>query len=116
MGVFATSMFCLTAISYDRYRAVCHPLSYHVSGTNRTKIVIALCWIFGFLCGFIPTFAWKDGVIDDKCDLRIMADLNYLLYMCGLHTVLSVVIIMILYVLIYRAILKQVKLLLHRVN
>ncbi|KAM4641965.1 olfactory receptor 6C74-like [Discoglossus pictus] len=43
-------LLLLTAMSYDRYVAICHPLRYHVF--MRTRVCVSLtifCWVFGFL-------------------------------------------------------------------
>ncbi|KAM5145557.1 olfactory receptor 8A1-like [Mantella aurantiaca] len=43
-------LFILTAMSYDRYIAVCNPLSYHLIMNNRNCTLLAsLCWVLGFL-------------------------------------------------------------------
>lgn len=71
LAVFSVSMFSLLAVSFDRFWAVCYPVTYHVSGTKTTKTVIAFCWIFGIFFGFLPTFGWNSGHFDNKCDLRV---------------------------------------------
>lgn len=51
---------------------------------------------------------WHSGKFVYKCDLRIIADFNYLLIICVAIAGLSALAIIVLYVQIYRAILKQV--------
>ncbi|XP_069800251.1 olfactory receptor 5B12-like [Dendropsophus ebraccatus] len=43
-------LFILTAMSYDRYVAICKPLNYHLVMNHRTCALLASsCWILGFL-------------------------------------------------------------------
>ncbi|KAM3912222.1 olfactory receptor 2G3-like [Leptodactylus fuscus] len=50
-------LYILTAMSYDRYVAVCIPLRYHLVMSRRTCLVLAsLCWVLGFL--FISPLSW----------------------------------------------------------
>nr|DBA20603.1 TPA: hypothetical protein GDO54_017363 [Pyxicephalus adspersus] len=43
-------LLILTAMSYDRYVAVCNPLRYHMVMNTRTCIMLAFaCWLMGFL-------------------------------------------------------------------
>uniref|UniRef100_A0A8C5QZW0 G-protein coupled receptors family 1 profile domain-containing protein n=1 Tax=Leptobrachium leishanense TaxID=445787 RepID=A0A8C5QZW0_9ANUR len=52
---FFASLLChellmLTAMSYDRYVAVCHPLRYHTIMSQKVCVSLALsCWLLGFL-------------------------------------------------------------------
>lgn len=108
LSVFAVSMFSLLAVSFDRCWAVCFPITYHVKGKARTKVIISLCWIFGIVFGFLPTFGWNSGKFENKCDLRIIADLNYLLFVCVGIALMSTTGIIVLYLLIYCAVLQQV--------
>lgn len=103
-------MFSLLAVSVDRCWAVCFPVTYHVRSTATTKIIIAFCWIFGIFFGFLPTMGWNSKEFwNDKCDLRVIADLNYLLFVCVGIAFISSLSIIALYLLIYCAILKQVR-------
>lgn len=101
-------MFSLLAVSVDRCWAVCHPVTYHVRSRTVTKVIIVLCWIFGTFFGFLPTFGWNSGEFNNKCDLRVVADFNYLLFVCVAIAFVSTVAIIILYLRIYCAILQQV--------
>ncbi|XP_073457002.1 olfactory receptor 5G9-like [Aquarana catesbeiana] len=43
-------LFILTAMSFDRYVAICNPLNYHKVMNRRTSIILAsFCWLLGFV-------------------------------------------------------------------
>ncbi|XP_075692804.1 olfactory receptor 1M1-like [Rhinoderma darwinii] len=43
-------LFILTAMSYDRYVAICRPLNYHIIMNFKICLLLAsFCWIFGFI-------------------------------------------------------------------
>lgn len=109
LAVFAVSMFSLVAVSFDRCWAVCYPVTYHVRDTSMTKLIILFCWVFGIFFGFLPSFGWNSGKFEDKCDLRVIADFNYLLFICVAIAFMSTAAIIVLYLLIYIAVLRQVK-------
>lgn len=109
MSVFAVSMFSLVAVSIDRCWAVCFPVTYHVTSKRNTRWMIAACWVFGTFFGFLPMLGWNSGQTDYRCDLRVVADFNYLLFVCVVIGFMSTLVVIVLYTLIYRAILRQVK-------
>ncbi|KAM4862072.1 LOW QUALITY PROTEIN: olfactory receptor 14A2-like [Thomomys bottae] len=48
--------FILTAMSYDRYVAICHPLHYEAIMNNRLCVqMVALSWFFGSIFGVLNT-------------------------------------------------------------
>ncbi|KAG8552805.1 hypothetical protein GDO81_003077 [Engystomops pustulosus] len=50
-------LYILTAMSYDRYVAICRPLRYQLVMNKRTCVVLAsLCWALGFL--FVSPICW----------------------------------------------------------
>ncbi|KAG8552804.1 hypothetical protein GDO81_003076 [Engystomops pustulosus] len=50
-------LYVLTAMSYDRYVAICRPLKYQLAMNQRTCVVLAsLCWVLGFL--FAAPLVW----------------------------------------------------------
>jgi 7 transmembrane receptor (rhodopsin family) len=108
MSVFAVSMFSLVAVSIDRWWAVCIPVTYHVTSKQTTRFMIAGCWIMGTVFGFLPMLGWHSGQTQYRCDLRVVADFNYLLFVCVVIGFFSTTVIIVLYILIYRAILRQV--------
>ncbi|KAM3912173.1 olfactory receptor 5B12-like [Leptodactylus fuscus] len=61
-------LFILTAMSYDRYVAICRPLNYHLVMNHRTCVLLASsCWILGFLLvsplvGILSSFSCYSSV------------------------------------------------------
>ncbi|XP_036624275.1 olfactory receptor 2T29-like [Trichosurus vulpecula] len=48
--------FLLSAMSYDRYMAICHPLRYPILMNHRVCILLAIvCWFLGSIDGFMLT-------------------------------------------------------------
>ncbi|XP_063794682.1 olfactory receptor 6C74-like [Pseudophryne corroboree] len=48
-------LLILTAMSYDRYVAICKPLRYHMVMNTRTCAIMAsACWLLGFLQNLPP--------------------------------------------------------------
>ncbi|KAM3912218.1 olfactory receptor 5B12-like [Leptodactylus fuscus] len=76
-------LFILTAMSYDRYVAICRPLNYHIIMNLKTCLVLAsFCWIFGFIQ--VVPYVWiiskiscySSNVIDHFfCDLVPFMDI-----------------------------------------
>ncbi|XP_073494172.1 olfactory receptor 5B12-like [Phyllobates terribilis] len=67
-------LFILTAMSYDRYVAICRPLNYNIIMNFKTcLLLVSFCWIFGFLQ--VVPFVWlmskiscfSTNVIDHFC-------------------------------------------------
>ncbi|XP_069800168.1 olfactory receptor 6C1-like [Dendropsophus ebraccatus] len=56
LSLTCDELLILTAMSYDRYVAICNPLRYHlVMDSNLCAFLAFLCWVFGFLEG-LPIF------------------------------------------------------------
>ncbi|KAM9326406.1 olfactory receptor 13G1-like [Gastrophryne carolinensis] len=61
-------LYILTAMSYDRYVAVCLPLSYHLIMNHRRCILLAsFCWVLAFLlvgslAGILSTFSCYSSI------------------------------------------------------
>ncbi|KAM4696239.1 olfactory receptor 5AR1-like [Rhinophrynus dorsalis] len=50
MSLIGSEFLILTAMSYDRYVAICNPLHYHIVMNQKVCIVLAtICWALGFL-------------------------------------------------------------------
>ncbi|XP_006859631.1 PREDICTED: olfactory receptor 6C76-like [Chrysochloris asiatica] len=66
----STEFFLLTAMSYDRYVAICKPLHYTTIMNNRVCIQLVISsWVAGFLIIFPPVIM---GLQLDFCDSNII--------------------------------------------
>ena len=121
MGI--TEFYLLTAMSYDRYVAICKPLHYTVIMNNRICIVLVLCaWLAGFLTIFPPVILFLQldycgsNVIDHfACDyfplLQLSCSDTWLLEVIGFYSAIVILLstlalIILSYMLITRTILK----------
>ncbi|XP_053776505.1 olfactory receptor 6C3-like isoform X2 [Desmodus rotundus] len=121
MGI--TEFYLLTAMSYDRYVAICKPLHYTVIMNNRVCIVLVLCaWLAGFLNIFPPAILFLQldycgsNVIDHfACDyfplLQLSCSGTWLLEVIGFYSAIVILLstlalIILSYMLITRTILK----------
>ncbi|KAM4695881.1 olfactory receptor 8U3-like [Rhinophrynus dorsalis] len=76
-GLASDELLMLTAMSYDRYVAICHPLHYHTIMNRRVCVLLAsVCWVWGFIENIPFTFllsrfsCYKSIVINHfYCDL-----------------------------------------------
>ncbi|XP_053545573.1 olfactory receptor 13C9-like [Bombina bombina] len=77
LSLARNEMFILTAMSYDRYVAICNPFHYPVIMNYRVCAVLAIfCWVFGFI-ELIPYFVimltfscYRSNIIDHfYCDI-----------------------------------------------
>ncbi|KAM4642006.1 olfactory receptor 2G3-like [Discoglossus pictus] len=61
VALVGDELLILTAMSYDRYVAVCKPLHYPVVMNHRVCVLLAIaCWVFGFLQA-VPYFHLISG-------------------------------------------------------
>ncbi|CRL01067.1 CLUMA_CG014327, isoform A [Clunio marinus] len=109
LAIFSVSMFSLLAVSVDRFWAVYFPMDYHVRDPSIAKLAIFCCWVFGLAIGFLPVMGWNSGNFDNQCDFRVVADLNYVLFVSVAVAFPSTSIIILLYILIYRKVLKHTR-------
>ncbi|XP_070509389.1 adenosine receptor A1-like isoform X2 [Chironomus tepperi] len=102
------SIFCLVAVSIDRYWAILHPLAYSRNARTKTAIgIITLCWVFGSLIGFLPLFGWYNKGTEQECYFTDKMDYNYLVFLYFTTIITPSIILAVFYGLIYRVILKQ---------
>ena len=66
------SIFTLTAIAVDRYKAIMYPLKSHAS-KSRTKVIILIIWIVSTILAVPMAIAFRAQV---SFSLKIIADFN----------------------------------------
>ncbi|XP_014609196.1 PREDICTED: 5-hydroxytryptamine receptor 1D-like [Polistes canadensis] len=105
------SIFCLVAVSVDRYWAILHPMGYSRTVRTKTAIgIICVCWITGTLVGFLPLLGWNAGKkSDEKCIFTQVMDYDYLVFLYFATIIFPALLIVAFYALIYRVVIKQDK-------
>ncbi|XP_066596685.1 adenosine receptor A2b-like isoform X2 [Prorops nasuta] len=105
------SIFCLVAVSVDRYWAILHPMGYSRNVRTKTAIgIICVCWIAGTLVGFLPLFGWHAGKKSDgKCIFTEVMDYDYLVFLYFATIIFPALIIAAFYAHIYRVVVKQLQ-------
>ncbi|KAM4696242.1 olfactory receptor 8G50-like [Rhinophrynus dorsalis] len=97
MSFVGVEMLILTAMSYDRYVAICNPLRYLLVMKKNIYIPLAIvCWVLGFIetlppyiCLFLVFSCYRDNVINHfYCDLSALMDIS-----CSDTTILKKVIL-----------------------
>ncbi|XP_040273203.1 olfactory receptor 5V1-like [Bufo bufo] len=118
-----TECLLLTAMSYDRYLAICSPLHYSsIMSPKLCLYIVVSCWSLGFIITLIPVLLiqtlWFCGpnVIDHFfCDLGPLLELSCsdvsivkyeVLSLSGLLTIIPFVFIVVTYVYIFVTIMK----------
>ncbi|XP_041977706.1 adenosine receptor A3 [Aricia agestis] len=103
------SIFCLVAVSVDRYWAILHPMYYSRNVRTKTAIlIISACWAAGAVVGLLPLFGWHAAVDDSPgCYFVEVMDYNYLLFLYFATIVTPSVLLAGFYAHIYRVVVKQ---------
>ncbi|XP_030042391.1 olfactory receptor 145-like [Microcaecilia unicolor] len=99
LSLAAVEMFILSSMAYDRYVAVCQPLSYHLIMNHKVCILLStVTWILGFLIPasyliFITQFSFcvSNEINHFFCDFSALLKLScsststiqYVVYMLG---------------------------------
>lgn len=89
----------------DRYIGVSRPLAYsRILTKRRARVLIAVIWTLALAISIAPPLGWKEEVVegsDDEC--QVNKDLGYVIFSaCGSFYIPALVII-VLYMLVYRA-------------
>ncbi|XP_011867075.1 PREDICTED: adenosine receptor A2b-like isoform X2 [Vollenhovia emeryi] len=103
------SIFCLVAVSVDRYWAILYPMGYSRTVRTKTAIgIICVCWVAGTLVGFLPLFGWNAGETSDhRCMFMDVMDYDYLVFLYFATIIFPALLIAAFYAHIYRVIVKQ---------
>uniref|UniRef100_W8C370 Adenosine receptor A2a n=1 Tax=Ceratitis capitata TaxID=7213 RepID=W8C370_CERCA len=107
------SIFCLVAVSVDRYWAILYPMAYSRNVRTRTAIVIiSMCWVAGTIVGFLPLFGWHvkpENEAEMSCHFVKVMDYNYLVFLYFATIITPALLMLAFYTHIYRVIVKQVR-------
>ncbi|KAH8382283.1 hypothetical protein KR009_002677 [Drosophila setifemur] len=105
------SIFCLVAVSVDRYWAILYPMAYSRNVRTRTAIVIiSMCWVAGTIVGFLPLFGWHADVgHNQECLFVEVMDYDYLVFLYFATIITPALLMLAFYTHIYRVIIKQVR-------
>lgn len=105
------SIFCLVAVSVDRYWAILHPLGYSRNVSTKKAVgIICLCWVAGTLVGFLPLLGWhKPGAEAQQCYFTRVMDYNYLVFLYFFTIIFPALILAAFYAHIYQVVLKQLR-------
>ncbi|XP_017055812.1 uncharacterized protein LOC108097792 [Drosophila ficusphila] len=105
------SIFCLVAVSVDRYWAILYPMAYSRNVRTRTAIfIISMCWVAGTIVGFLPLFGWHATWQDNQeCLFVEVMDYNYLVFLYFATIITPALLMLAFYTHIYRVIIKQVR-------
>ncbi|XP_069668988.1 uncharacterized protein [Periplaneta americana] len=106
------SIFCLVAVSVDRYWAILHPMGYSRNVRTKTAIgIICVCWVSGTLVGFLPLLGWHNTAneMEVECLFTKVMDYNYLVFLYFATIIAPALLLAAFYAHIYRVVLKQLR-------
>ncbi|XP_037938367.1 G-protein coupled receptor moody [Teleopsis dalmanni] len=105
------SIFCLVAVSVDRYWAILYPMAYSRNVRTRTAIIIiSMCWVAGIIVGLLPLFGWHASFgADQACLFVEVMDYDYLVFLYFATIITPAILMLAFYAHIYRVIIKQVR-------
>ncbi|XP_072163851.1 adenosine receptor A2b-like [Diadema setosum] len=105
------STFSLIGVSLDRYVAISYPLRYNVFITPlRALVAIVVCWIMAAIVGFLPVVGWHRGRPETPaCVFIEIIDMNYMLFNAIMVIYIPLVVMIVIYVFIFRAVRKQMR-------
>uniref|UniRef100_A0A182JD84 G-protein coupled receptors family 1 profile domain-containing protein n=1 Tax=Anopheles atroparvus TaxID=41427 RepID=A0A182JD84_ANOAO len=102
------SIFCLVAVSIDRYWAILHPLAYSRNMRTKTTLyIISVCWVVGSVIGFLPLFGWHEDPDVDACLFVKVMNYDYLVFLYLVTIIIPAVLLLAFYIHIYRVIVRQ---------
>lgn len=107
--IYAASLSSLSAVSFDRFWAICYPISYRNKNNPRlTKAIIFGWWILPFTVGTLPIFGWN-GEKDYKyvCIVTTVMEHDFI-FLCCFFTCLGCLWMILLYCFIYCKLVRQV--------
>ncbi|XP_042865819.1 alpha-1A adrenergic receptor-like [Penaeus japonicus] len=104
-----TSIFCLVAVSVDRYWAILYPLRYsRVMTAKIARYIILMCWLAGTFIGLLPLMGWH-GTYEGHCTFTVVMDYDYLVFLYFFTIVGPGIIMAVFYTHIYTVVLKQLR-------
>ncbi|XP_069981533.1 uncharacterized protein AdoR isoform X4 [Penaeus vannamei] len=104
-----TSIFCLVAVSVDRYWAILYPLRYsRVMTAKIARYIILMCWLAGTFIGLLPLMGWHVDY-NGTCVFTKVMNYNYLVFLYFFTIVGPGILMAVFYTHIYTVVLKQLR-------